>query len=393
MIKEIINISKKLLYDQPFYGSVLLSMNKQVSEKIPTACVGLQDIMYRLLINPNFWKTLNEKQQQGLLIHELGHIVNFHLTEYKHLENHDIANQAMDIYINQTIKDEMLPPGGCTWDKYEGLVKGMDTNWYYEKLMKNKEDGNDETLNNILEAIAGGQVQTTDKNGNPINVPDHGWEEVTGASEAMQKMASKNTQVMLSNIIKQLSSQPGNIPSDVKELLERLMTIEPPKFNWRGYVRTFVGVSTKSWTNKTRRKESKRFEGMPGLKEKFYSRILIGLDSSLSVSIENLEEFRKEIIHMYKTGHDVEIVICDTEIQDRFVFKPNIPFEVTGRGGTDFNPVVDLYVKNLRKFSCLIYLTDGEASPPKNARGNILWVHGTEHDINDELPGRKIKLN
>jgi predicted metal-dependent peptidase len=394
-MKEVLKISKELLYDNPFYGSILLSLQKEINNNITkTACVGLHDIVYKLVINSDFFDSLNDKQKQGLLLHELGHIINFHLTEYDHLHDKNIANQAMDIYINQTIPADMLPPGGCTWDKYDGLVPNMDTNWYYKKLMENKDGQKDETLNNILTACANGDTQATDKNGNPINVPNHEWDEIQNASDAVKKMVSKNTEQLILNVAKQLEkSNPGSIPGNIKALIEKFGLIEPPKFNWKGYLRRFVGVSTKTWINKTRRKKSNRFPGMPGSRENYFSHILVAIDTSASVDDEDLKEFNAELIHMHKTGHDVDILFADTQIHNKIKFNPRVPLEVEGRGGTDFQPVIDYYREHLKKYSCLIYLTDGEASTPTDARGQILWVHGTNHDINENLPGKVVQLN
>lgn len=394
-MKNLLRISKELLYENPFYGSILISLQKEINnDKTKTACVGLHDITYKLIVNSDFFDSLNPKQQQGLLLHELGHIVNFHLTEYNHLHDHNIANQAMDIYINQTIPNDMLPPGGCTWDKYEGLVPNMDTNWYYKKLMENKENGNDQTLNNILEASANGGTEALDKNGNPIQVPSHEWDEIDNASEAVKKMVGKNTEQLILNVVKQLEkSNPGSIPGHIKSLIEQLSIIEPPKFNWRSYLRRFVGTSTKTWVNKTRRKKSNRFPGMPGSREYYFSHILVAIDTSASVDDNDIKEFSAELMHMHKTGHDIDIVYADTKIHNKFKYHPRNPLEVEGRGGTDFQPVIDLYRQNLKKYSCLIYLTDGEAYTPDDVRGQVLWVHGTNHTINEELPGKCIKLN
>lgn len=392
MIRDILRTSKELLYDQPFYGSVLLSLQKEVTKKISTAGVGLNGIMFKLLVNPDFWATLSDKHKQGLLIHELGHIINFHLTEYKHLENSEIANIAMDIYINQTIPADMLPEGGMMWDKFENLQPKQSTNWYYDKLMENHEDKSDETLENALSAMKNGDGECQDGNGNPMQVPDHDWGEIEEASEAVQKMLGKNTEVLLNEVIKSISD-PGSIPAGLQDLLDALSVITPPKFNWRAFMKRFVGTSTRVDVKKTRRKKSKRFKDMAGSREQYYSRILIGIDTSLSVNEAELKEFQNELYHMHRTGHDIEIILCDTEIQDHFKYNPREPLKITGRGGTCFAPVVEFYEKNLRKYSCLIYLTDGESWDVEKARGNILWVHSSVSEINETLPGRKIKLN
>ncbi len=391
MLNDVIKVSKNLLYKQPFYGSVLLSLQKEISTKCKTACVGLNGIMYKLMVNPDFWNTLSDNHKQGLLIHELGHIVNFHLTEYKHLTNHEIANIAMDIYINQTIPSDLLPLGGCTWEKFE-VPEGLSTNEYYNLLIK--PENQNQACQNAMQAMGNGESECQDGNGQPMHLPNHQWDDIQNASSAVQKMVQKNTEQLLKQVVEQVKkSNPGSIPGGLEELLDALSNIEPPKFNWRAFVKRFIGTSTKTWTNKTRRKRSKRFTGMPGLKERYFSKILVAIDTSWSVSIDDLKEFQNELIHLAKTGHDVDIVLCDTKITDQFKFNPRKPLSVEGRGGTCFQPVIDLYNKNLRKYSCLIYLSDGEASAPNGAKGNILWVHGSNHYINETLPGKKVKLN
>lgn len=393
MLKEVINISKELLYKQPFYGSVLLSLNKEINnKKTKTASVGLQGVMFKLYINSDFWGTLTEKTKMGLLMHELGHIINFHLTEYEHLTNQKMANTAMDLYINQTIPRDMLPDGGCFIEDFE-LPEGKDTNWYYKELMKDSKC-QESPAHALAQAIANGDSTATLPNGTEVNIPDHEWDDIVQASSATMKVVQKSAEVMLGKIVEQMKkTNPGSIPGGLEDMLEKLAVIEPPKFNWRGYMRRFVGTSTKTWVSKTRRKKSKRFPQMQGSKEQYFSHILVALDTSMSMSKKDLEEMRNEMIHMYKTGHDVDVLLCDTRINKHYQFNPRKEFHIDGRGGTNFQPVIDFYNKNLKKYSCLIYLSDGEANAPKNVKGNVLWVHGTNHKINEELPGKRVKLN
>jgi len=383
MIHDVIKISKEIIYDQPFYGSVLLSLQKEINPMVPTAGVGLNGLNTKLYINPEFWSNLSQKHKTGLLIHELGHIVNFHLTEYKHLTHKETANIAMDLYINQHIDDELLPEGGCTCEKFS-LPLGYDTNWYYNELLKDKK---------LQKALNEKSNQFTTVNGDLVDIPQHAWDEITEASAAEHKMIAKQLATTLNEVVKNLSkNNPGSIPGGVQAWLDTLNEIDPPKFNWKAFVRRFVNVSTESWSNKTRRKKSKRFTGMPGLKEMFYSHILVAIDTSLSVNTEDLKEFQNELYHLHKTGHTIQIILADTKIQDNFKYNPRMPLSIKGRGGTCFQPVIDYYRNNLKKYSCLIYLTDGEASTPINSRGNILWVHGSDHSINPNLPGKQIKL-
>jgi predicted metal-dependent peptidase len=257
--------------------------------------------------------------------------------------------------------------------------------------MENAESNSDKTLDNLMSAMEAGEGDCQDGDGNQMEVPDHDWDEIDAAPDPIKKMLAKNAEAMIRTIVKQMA--PGSLPGGIEEMLDAVSNIEPPKFNWRAFMKTFIGVSTKTWVNKTRRKKSRRFKGMPGSKEFYFSNILVAIDTSASVDEDDLKEFQNELKHMHKTGHDIEIIMCDTKINDQFKYNPRKPFKVTGRGGTSFQPVIDYFNDNFVKYSCLIYLTDGEASNPDNAKGQILWVHSTQSYLNEDLPGRCIKLN
>ena len=50
--------------------------------------------------------------------------------------------------------------------------------------------------------------------------------------------------------------------------------------------------------------------------------------------------------------------------------------------------------ENKNKYANLIYLTDGECVPPNTKPMKpIMWVHCSNVNINEELPGTKIKIN
>jgi predicted metal-dependent peptidase len=65
---------------------------------------------------------------------------------------------------------------------------------------------------------------------------------------------------------------------------------------------------------------------------------------------------------------------------------------IHGRGGTEFDPVLEYYNNNLKKYTSLIYFTDGECSTSVKPRAPILWVLSERSGMNDSLPGKVIKL-
>jgi predicted metal-dependent peptidase len=121
--------------------------------------------------------------------------------------------------------------------------------------------------------------------------------------------------------------------------------------------------------------------------------VLVGVDTSGSVSTEELIEFMNELNHMHKTGNQITVAQFDTELTDVSEFNPKKSWEIKGRGGTYFQPVIDHYNDPRNSYSAFICLTDGEASTPVNCPKNALWVHSSMSSINEELPGIKIQLN
>ena len=383
--------SKNLMLSEPYYGFFLILLNKLWNARVPTAGVSKQGINYQLVINPTFWEELSEDHRLGLLKHELLHIAFGHLGIFYKFADRKLANIAMDMEINQYIISEWLPTGGINIDNYPEL--NLDTKagcrYYYDKLKESKEekDKNGTSGSDAFDKLC----DQMDGDGDGEGLPDHStWEEFENLSEAEQKLIEKQTQRLLSNAKEQTLKKQGHVPGEMDALI-KLDALVPPKFNWKGYIRRFTGVSTKIFTKKIRRKENKRYDGNPGLKIKMKQKMLLAIDTSGSVSDSELKEFMNEIHHIYKAGVDITIVQCDTQITSILDYKGKFELEVSGRGGTEFDPVLKYFIEN-RQFTSLIYFTDGECSTSMKPSGKILWVLSERSNLNEALPGQVIKL-
>jgi len=334
-------ISKTLLLEQPFYGLFLISLNKVWRNDLPTAGVSINGINQQLAINPEFRGSLNDDVKKGILIHELMHIAFNHLVTRDNYEDKKLFNIAADLEINQYIDRDWLPEGGIFLDTFPTLQlpRRAGTDAYYKLLQQAHEDGTSPELDGMMEE---GDFHFT-------------WGE-GGAelSDAEKKLIQKQVEHQLKEIAQNVKDR-GSIPGQFSELIENLFKSDPPKFDWRGYLRRFAGNSNKIYTKKTRRKPNKRYDGNPALK--------------------------------------ITVVQCDTHAYDPEPFNPKKEFKVKGRGGTSFQPVIDHFNKSRNKYTSIIYFTDGEASSPNNVRCKILWVHSSKSKINQNLPGFKIQLN
>lgn len=96
IVSVVSKTAKSLILKEPFYGLLLSGLNKVYTTAIPTAAVTKQNIGFALLINPEFFLSLNEKEREGVLKHELIHIGFSHLVMFQTFRNKEIFNIAAD---------------------------------------------------------------------------------------------------------------------------------------------------------------------------------------------------------------------------------------------------------------------------------------------------------
>jgi predicted metal-dependent peptidase len=387
---EISRVSKKLMFEEAFYGLFLLTLNKVINNNIPTAGVSKNNINCQLAVNEKFWSSLSEDHRIGLLKHELLHIVFHHLSMRDMFPDKKLFNVAADCEINQYIKTTWLPDGAilpATFPELQ-LPAFAGTKCYYEAMLKDlQQDHKSQTLEDLMNSQDGedGDLHPT-------------WGEFEDLTEAEQELLKKQIEHQIREVIDNQIKNRGNIPGELKSYIDSLYEVKPAVFDWKGYLRRFIGASTKIYTKKSRRKVNKRFPGFPAIKIKLKNKILVAVDTSGSVSDKELVEFFSEIHHMFKTGVAIDIAQCDSQIDDLSEYSGKFDGRIHGRGGTNFEEPVKLFNKE-HKYSTLIYLTDGYAPVPQTRpRGQMMWVLSSngltaEDAHNQGFPGAKIKIN
>lgn len=299
-----------------------------------------------------------------------------------------------------------IPPRGVYIEDYSEMNwdKKAGTRYYYDQMMnarKKKQQSADNGESSLSRGDKGENKGTTgckaadealeamDK-----EIPqifNHDWDEFEDLPEADKKLLKSQLDHHLKELATSIKGR-GTIPGELQGYIDSLFEVIPAKFDWRSYVRRFAGGSYKTFTAFQRRKPNKRFEENPGLKIKDRNHILVGVDTSGSVSNDELREFMNEIHHIHKTGTDVTICQFDAAIKDISIFNPKLPITIYGRGGTDFDPIIEYTNAHMRKYTGLIIFTDGEAPAPEKCKLPTLWVHSSASRINEQLIGLKIKL-
>jgi predicted metal-dependent peptidase len=375
--EELALAGKELMLEHPFYGMFLIGLNKEWNESIPTAGVSKHNINYKLVINTEFWGSLSSDHKKGLLWHELLHIVFDHLNLRDEFADKRLFNIAADCELNQYITPSYLPDGAILPSTFPNLQleRKAGTNYYYNMLLDNQDDPD---VQNMM-GDAGDMHGT--------------WEEFDNLSESEKKLLKSQAEYQLKEAAEECLKSRGQLPGEIAQIYKRITEITPSKFNWRAYLRRFAGNSYIVETKLSRKKLNKRYPDAPGMKFKPKKHILVAIDTSGSVSNDELVEFFNEIRHIHKTGTEITVLQCDTQINSIEKYNPKKDVKVQGRGGTEFDPVLDYYNKHSKVFTCLVYLTDGECYTTVTPRGRMLWVISSKARINEQLPGPQIQLN
>lgn len=216
------------------------------------------------------------------------------------------------------------------------------------------------------------------------------WKTIQGMSEAERKLAKNQVDHQIEDTAKNTSR--GLYPQELSQIIDAILAPKKALFNWKAYFRRLLGVSYDIYPKKTRRKESKRFPDSMGLKKNKKHNILVGIDTSGSVSNKDYVEFFSEINNIYKAGANIHILECDAAISAEYDFKGKMPKQRSSCGGTSFLPVIDYYNQHRSDYTVCVYLTDGYGDQKYcDPLGKMIWIityDGNQAD--DQYPGFKI---
>ena len=176
--------------------------------------------------------------------------------------------------------------------------------------------------------------------------------------------------------------QQGEIPGEVARMIDDLIN---PKLDWKQLLDRYV--SERSKNDFTWMRPNKRFmpnHYLPSMYSETIGNITIAIDTSGSVTQEELTEMLTEIESIRDTYQPEELVVidCDYIIHgvhkvDKYTDIHDIQFK--GEGGTSFDPVFE-YCKD-NPPNILIYFTDLYAEPVQNnVEYDVLWVCNSDHE-------------
>lgn len=399
-MQTVANTVKKIMIKEPFYGLFLCGVNKKFSDTCPSACVGLHGINVELEINKAFWDSLtNPNYRYALLKHEILHICFGHITDLYDYDP-DLKNLGMDLEVESYIdpsmwirddKGKLKLSADWLFDKFPHLNKELGTKKYMQilkemkEMTKGKQNPDADIQKDYDNLSEEDKIQLDKVLHNP---PKHNFT-ILSADPQMKKLVQNQIAHLVKQTAQNLSR--GTIPQEMKQIIKELLNPKPPIFNWKAFFRRLLGVSYDIYPKKTRRKESNRFPDSPGLKKNKKHNILVGIDTSGSVSDKDYVDFFSEIHNIYKAGANIHILECDSRISAEYDYKGKMPQYRSSCGGTSFTPVVDYYNQHKRDYATCVYLTDGYGDQDYcHPNGKMIWIITSDGNKESEFPGFKV---
>lgn len=406
----------------PFVGSVLQCLTMTYSHQLPTAGIMFNTDAKRweMMVNPFFFcKKLNGPQRKAVLIHELSHITHKHPLRVPFLKisarKRMLMNIAMDMAINQFIKDlptgcpdcppkevplpckNELCPGRCidVNDYFDTDKAGNKVAWpknqtaeaYYEKLIQRFEDPDKDDKDGEGGGNAGGGADTSDL---PQTIDEHMWD---GAAEEKDMLDATEELVKRAMVKSRLSYD--DLPGHVQELLEDIKA-RRAELNYRALILSAMKKHAAGHDRKhTWNRKSKRFGfKAPGTKVGDLPRLELHLDTSGSISIEELNEFLEIVDQFLKVGsRKCNMSFFHTDLYGRQSYKmgSKIDRSMIQSGGTELSKTMADILQ--RRGDLSIIITDGcygdvpveSWMKPGQNFPQVLWIISKNGDENHPL--------
>jgi len=355
-----------LAVNQMFTFRVLSLCNKYCSTSVPTMGVvaSSSGISMSLYYNPYFVNMLSDSGLTYVLCHEAYHIALHHCT-YRSLNKDMLSNIAHDLAVNELIPiihssceiptdSQGKPIGVFVKDlqkKYPDLKGNQTSEIYHSFLLQQQQQ--QPTLSDIFSELPGN-----------FEMDQHdGWD---STADLMDDRITREI-----DQIDKLGLW-GSMSGTQQEIIRQAQIKRIP---WEKLLISFYGKYLSNKKESSRKKINRRYGfNYPGIKNSVQGKHLIVIDTSGSVNNKLASKFLAVINHICDQ-FDIDIMQCDSDITEypHPYTRKKKEFTFKGRGGTNFQPIIDLV--NASQYKSVVILTDGEAAictEPKNCK--VVWV-------------------
>lgn len=420
--KRLASLRFQLLESHPFWGYLLLQMKLVFQSDLPTFAA--TDCLHTIWFNPNLTQQLSFKQLGFVLVHEICHTVFASMQRRGNRDPH-LWNCATDFAINRII---MQIPQSPSWSRkplyelpfmkaggkrktvlYDSQYDGMAAEMIYEKLAE------DELENPTMILLklnlpgndgSGGDSSENDDEGTgsglrQLEIPNvsnhHGGIDVhipVDLSPAQQEELIDRIRAATETWRK--SNNRGHLPeNEIRHLLPAKSRVP-----WNRLLRQFA-TQALAKEDYSLARPNKRYlmddVVVPGLHSESVNLVVISLDSSGSMDVENLAKAMAEISKISDLVSEVLLLVSDCKIH-QVVNTNELPayikgMQVKGGGGTSHHPVFEYIAEKRLQPDLFVGITDLESNfPDKAPPFPVLWL--TPEGTTKKAPwGRVIEIN
>lgn len=354
----------------------------------PKITVPFRSGKMRIEYNPNILEKMNFEEIKKCFETEIIRVILKHPYSRKPDPfNPCIAIMASEVTIHQELAEKLELPPSLSYEQYYSLMRPEEIIRKESETKKKSEENHDSSGNNKEEngnpsAPSSADDKTLEKLLSQAYDAEYGatglWEENDIAMEE------------LNSLIKDYAARGekswGSLEGHLKD---QILASLNAKIDYRKVLKNFRASILSEKKHLTRFKPSRRFgfEYM-GSKREFTTKLLLAIDTSGSITNQNLKNFYGVINKFFKYGiESIDVLNFDCELQGEPVSfkKRQTSFIISGRGGTDFQPVFD-YAKDHPEYDGVIILTDGYANQPQKKSGTkakFVWVLPSEAEYNE----------
>ncbi|CAB4128776.1 vWFA domain containing protein [uncultured Caudovirales phage] len=343
-----------LLLRAPFFGNLATRMNLiNADEWCPTAATDGRRFYY----NSEFVNSLPLKQLEFLVGHEVLHAVYDHMGRRGNRDP-KLWNIADDYCVNWDLVEQRVG------DKipvalYDSKYKGMSAEEVYDDLYENADKIN---IDDLMKRLLDEHLDGTGEDGEGEDGDKKGGNGRPKLSE--QEKKEIRDEIKEAVLAAANASGAGNIPGGVKRMIKDLTE---PVMDWRELLQQQIESTVKSdftWARPSRR--SWHMDAvMPGMKPGEQIDVVIGIDTSGSITDKDLKVFLSEIKGIMEAYDEYRITVMgwDTEVHNVGTFTSDnlediSSFEPGGGGGTDPHCVWNYLQANDIEPKKLIMFTD-----------------------------------
>lgn len=385
----ITEITSRLINKQPFFASYLLTHMKIVEFDRGIAATDGATIW----INPEEFRKLLLSQQMFILCHEVLHGIYGHMSRGKAYAklgtinglpyDHSLMNDAEDYVINDALLEVdglERPPMGLFNYHYKCDMSAEEV---YAKLYQYQPP----------QGGSGGEGEGSDEDGDepspgsgqPSGSTGSGFDEHVVPADAVpapSEQEVKQRMVQSMNAARAMGNLPG--------VIERIITgLVEPKVDWKEQLRATVSASlgkdNLTWARPNRRKLAfPDFPIMPGRQGSRVGKLAVIVDTSGSISQEELQAFLGEIGGMIDETHpeDCRVFWTDSKVAGVDIVETAdelLSLTPKGGGGTNLESAFPVIEEEMGTADVTaVMLTDGYTNWDERPPFDIVIVSTTE---------------